>query len=804
MFKNYLKIAIRSLFKDKFFSFLNVTGLAIGITCCLLIMTYVNYELSYDKHFTNHENIYRIVIEGSFNGREFTGVSTPAPAATTFREEIPQVEQRLRFRRVGNWIVKYEDKVFNENRVAFADETFFDVFKLKMLSGNPDEALLRANQVAISKSMAEKYFGEEDPMGKMLRFDNDQEFMVSGVYEDIPSNSHMRFDMLLSFITREENYNSQQWLSQNEFSYLVLNENANLADVEGLINEVAIDKMAVELKQFLDMSFDDFEAAGNSFKYFLQPLDEVHLYSDGYGGFEPGGDISYVYIFSAIAAFILIIACINFMNLSTARSANRAKEVGIRKVLGSVKRQLIGQFIAESIVITLLGGLIGLGLSLILLPFFNDLAGRAMVIDVVNVLPIVLGGSVLVGFLAGIYPAFFLSAFSPVQVLKGNMSMGMRSGSLRKVLVSFQFFVSILLIIGTFSIINQMQYIQNKKLGFEKDQVLIVHNTYMLGDNADAFKNRMAAIPQVEKTSSTWYLPTSSSRSSTVFFPDAIVDQDRGVVIQNWRVDAEYLDVFGLEMAEGRFFSEDFPTDSTAIVINEAAAKMFGITELEGAVLGDFNDDGSALEPFRVIGIVKDFHFSSLREEIEPMGMRLTDVRGFLGMKLNDSNYQQIITSAQSAWDEMAPGQPFEYTFLDDRFTNMYTTESRLGDIFSTFAVLAIIIACLGLFGLAAFTAQQKTKEVGIRKVLGASLRQIIVIMSKEVSVLVLISFVIASAAGWYGVNLYFQGFAYRPEISLTVFALAGGSAFAIALLTMSYQSVKVAVANPVKALRNE
>lgn len=804
MFKNYLKIAIRSLFKDKFFSFLNVTGLAIGITCCLLIMTYVNYELSYDKHFTNHENIYRIGIEGRFNGRDFTGVQTPAPAATTFRDEIPQVDQRLRFRRVGSWIVKYEDKVFNENRVAFADETFFDVFKINTISGNPDEALLRKNQVAISQSMAKKYFGEEDAMGKTLRFDNDEDFMVSAIYEDIPANSHMKFDMLLSFITREDNYNSQQWLSQNEFSYLVLNENSNIEDVSGLLNEIAVDKMSVELKQYLNMTYEEFEAGGNTFKYFLQPLDDIHLFSDGYGGFEPGGDMTYVYIFSAIAAFILIIACINFMNLSTARSANRAKEVGIRKVLGSVKRQLIGQFIAESIVITLLGGFIGLGLSMVLLPFFNDLADREMVMNALNLLPLVIGGTVLVGFLAGIYPAFFLSAFSPVKVLKGNMSMGMRSGALRKVLVSFQFFVSILLIIGTFSIINQMQYIQNKKLGFEKDRVLLVHNTYMLGENADAFNNRMAAIPQVDETSATWYLPTSSSRSSTVFFPDAIIDQDRGIVSQNWRVDDHYADVFGLEMAAGRFFSEDLPTDSLAMVINEAAAQVFGITEVEGAIIGDFNDDGSALVPYRVIGIVKDFHFSSLREEIEPMVMRLGNDRGYLGLKLNDSNFQEIIASAQYAWEELAPGQPFEYTFLDDRFTNMYTSESRLGDIFSTFAVLAIIIACLGLFGLAAFTAQQKTKEVGIRKVLGASLGQLIIIMSREVSILVLISFVIASAAGAYGVNLYFQGFAYRPEISVTVFILAGLSAFVIALLTMSYQSIKVAVANPVKALRNE
>jgi len=533
-------------------------------------------------------------------------------------------------------------------------------------------------------------------------------------------------------------------------------------------------------------------------------VSDIHLYSNGFGGFEPEGDITYIYIFSAIAAFILVIACINFMNLSTARSANRAKEVGLRKVMGSLKGQLIGQFISESVVITMIGGLLGLGLAYITMPFFNQLADKQMVLDLVGSLPIVLIGTLIVGVLAGIYPAFFLSAFSPVKVLKGNLSMGMKSGGLRKVLVSFQFFVSILLIIGTFSIMNQMQYIQNKKLGFEKDQVLIVHNMYLLDETARAFEDQMDAIPQVEEASVSWFLPTSSSRSSTVFFPDAVIDQEKGVVSQNWRVDVNYAEVFGLELKEGRFFSKDLQTDSTAMVINEKAAQLFGITDLEGAVIGDFNDDGSSLIPFKVIGIVEDFHFESLKEEIGPIVMRLGDGGGFLGLKLNAKDYQKVIDQARTEWEAFAPGQPFEYTFLDDRFSNMYQNESRLGDIFSSFAVLAIIIACLGLFGLAAFTAQQKTKEVGIRKVLGASITQIIYIMSKEVSVLVLISFVVASAAGWFGVNWYFQGFAYRPEINVTVFVLAGGSAFLIALLTMSYQSIKVAMANPVRALRSE
>ncbi|WP_268123709.1 ABC transporter permease [Roseivirga pacifica] len=805
MLKNYLKIAFRSLLKDKFFSFLNVTGLAIGIACCLLIVTYVRYELSFDKHFENQENIYRVVIEGRFNGRDFTGVQNPAPAGPTFLDQIPAVEQKLRFRGTGDWIVEYQEKVFNEGDLVFTDETFFDVFKVNMVKGNPEEALTRKNHLAMSETMAKKYFGDEDPLGKTLKLDNAADWTVAGVYEDIPDNTHFHFDFLLSFITRENEYNGQQWLNQNYETYLVLNPNATTADVETQMNDIAIEHMGAELKMYLDMTFDQFKAAGNNFRYFLQPLADVHLKSAGYGGgFEPGSDITYVYIFSAIAAFILVIACINFMNLSTARSANRAKEVGIRKVLGSVRSQLIGQFISESVLITLISGLIGLGLAMLILPFFNNFASREMVIEPMQTLPALLIGALLVGFLAGLYPAFFLSAFSPVKVLKGNLSMGMKSGGLRKVLVTFQFSISILLIIGTFSILNQLQYIQNKNLGFEKDQVLLIHNSYLLGDNIAAFENKIESNPSVSQTSKTWYLPTSSSRSSTVFFPDAVIDQDKGVVSQNWNVDHDYAEVFGLKMVEGRFFSEDMPTDSMAMVINQTAAKSFGIESLDDAIIGDFNEDGSALDRYKVVGIFEDFHYESLREEIGPMILRLGQSNGYMGIKLNASNYQQVIDEARNSWDEMAPGQPFEYTFLDDRFTNMYTAETQLGDIFLIFAVLAIVIACLGLFGLAAFTAQQKTKEVGIRKVLGASISQLIYIMSREVSVLVLISFVVASAAGWYGVNQWLQGFAYRPPVSVMVFLLAGAGAFVIALLTMSYQSIKVAVANPVKALRNE
>jgi putative ABC transport system permease protein len=804
MIKNYLKIAFRSLFRDKFFSLLNISGLAIGIACVLLITTYVTYELSFDKHFDNNENIYRVVIKGRFNGRDFTGVQNPSPAGPTFKEQIPEVVEKLRFRNSGNWVVKYNDKVFNEDEVIFADDTFFKVFSVNLLQGNPDEALSKPYHLALSQTQATKYFGTEDPMGKVLRLDNEKDWIVSGVYADIPDNSQFHFEFILSFISREDEYNDQFWLSQNYETYLVLNPNSDIETVNQKVNEIAVDKMGVELQQYLEMSFDQFKEAGNNFEYFLQPLADVHLRSDSYGGFEPEGDITYVYIFTSIAVFILLIACINFMNLSTARSANRAKEVGVRKVLGSYRSQLIGQFIAESILITFIGGLVGLSAAVMLIPFFNDFADRQMILEFLPNLPVVATGSMLVGFLAGLYPAFFLSAFSPAKVLKGNVSTSGRSGGLRKVLVSFQFFVSILLIIATFSILNQLNYIQNRKLGFDRDRVLVISNAFMLADNGQAFKNAVLQNPAILDASFSSFLPTSSNRSSTVFFPDAVVDNDKGIVSQFWTVDENYIDVFSMKVKEGRFFSKEFKTDSTAFVINETAARLFGFNQLDGAILGAFDENPDDLDRFNVIGIIEDFNFESLKSEIEPMVIRLGNSTGLLSLKLNAGNYKSVLGEVESKWDEMAPGQPFEYTFLDDRFTNMYTAETKLGSIFTVFAALAIIIACLGLFGLAAFTAQKKTKEVGIRKILGASILQLIYLMSKEISVLVLISFVLASALGYYGVDWWMQDFTYRPSISISSFLMAGGSAFFIALLTMSYQSIKVARANPVKALRNE
>ena len=804
MFKNYLKIAFRNIWRDKFFSILNISGLAIGISCCLLIMTYVNYEKSFDKHFDDYTQIYRGVIEGSFNGQDFTGAQYPAPAGITFRDQIPEVEQVVRFRNVGNWVIKYEEKVFNENNTIYADETFFDVFSVPLLIGNPETVLARKNTLVMSETTAKKYFGDEDPVGKRLKLDNRLDFEVTGVYADIPDNTHFHFDMILSFITRENEYNEQQWLNQNYETYFLLNANSSQDQVKGKMNEIAIDKMGAELKQYLDMSYADFEAAGNSFKYFLQPLEDVHLRSDNYGGFEPEADITYVYIFTAIAAFILVIACINFMNLATARSANRAKEVGLRKVMGSYRHQIVGQFISESVMITAISGLVGLALAILVIPYFNDFADRQMALDFVGNLPVVLGGSIIVGVLSGLYPAFFLSAFSPVKVLKGNLSLGMKSGGLRKMLVTFQFFISILLIIATFSIMNQLSFIQNKKLGFEKDQVLVLHNAYMLRDNAEAMRNEVLQSADVISASYSGFLPTSSNRSSTVFFPNAIIDQDKGQVMQNWRVEEDYLDVFGMKLAKGRFFSKEFETDSVAMVLNETAAQMFGIENLDGAVVGGFGDSPDELIRHKVIGVVEDFHFESLKSKIGPVIMRLGSSKTFLNLKLRAADYKSVLADLEESWDKLAPGQPFEYSFLDDRFDGMYEAESKLAEIFTIFAGLAIIIACLGLFGLAAFTAEQKTKEVGIRKVLGASLSQLIYLMSKEVSILIIISFVIASGLGVWGINWWMQGFEYHPSINPLIFVFAGLGAFLIAILTMSYQSIKVATANPVKALRNE
>jgi putative ABC transport system permease protein len=563
---------------------------------------------------------------------------------------------------------------------------------------------------------------------------------------------------------------------------------------------------------------EKFRAAGNKWELTLMPLSEIHLHSDQRAELESNGSITYVYLFIAVALFILAIACINFMNLSTARSSNRAKEVGVRKVMGSLRSHLIRQFLTESILTTFFAFIIAIGLAYAVLPLFNELSSKQLVLPFSEprFYSILFLGAIVVGVMAGLYPSFFLSAFRPINVLKGNVSLGMKSGFIRSGLVVFQFVISIFLIIGAITVNRQLNYIQNKKLGFEKNQVIVVQDAYALRPKVQSFKDEALKISSIESGTISGYIPVEgadASRSDRGFWREGNQPTSENLVsLQNWNVDFDYIKTFGMKLKMGRGFSNEFPSDSSAVVLNEAAVRQFGLgNEPIGKKISAFDGDrpdGSpdpnSIRAWTVIGVMEDFHFSSLKESITSLGLMLGKSDGSVSFRFSANQSQETIKALEKVWKELAPGQPFLYTFLDEDFARMYTSEQKLGEIFALFAGLAIIIACLGLFALTSFTAEQRTKEIGIRKVLGASVGSIVVLLSREFGKLIIIAFILAAPLAWYAVDWWLKNYTYKVEIGFMVYAIAGVLSFVIAWITMGYQSIKAATSDPVKSLRSE
>lgn len=805
MIKNYFKVAFRNLFRNKFYSLLNISGLAIGIASCLLIVLFVTDELSYDTHFENSENTYRITMSGALNGSAFDLAVVGPVVGKTMMEDFPEITDYGRFRQAGSPFIKYGENIFKEENFAFADHSILEIFGISLIYGDPATALMEPKSLVMSQSAAQKYFGDENPVGKIVEYGSAKDYKVTGVYEEIPNNTHFDFDVLCSMITRDESKQAI-WLSMNFQTYLVLSEGADLDKMAAQFPEMLKKYIGPEVKQFMNLEWEDMAENGSALAFSMQPVSDIHLHSDLQGELDANGDITYVYIFSAIAFFILLIACINFMNLATARSAHRAKEVGVRKVLGSVKRQLISQFLAESVLISLISFLLAIGLAFIALPFFNDLANKQLSIPFSNpvFLASVFGGVLTVGLLAGSYPAFFLSAFQPVTVLKGSLSNGMKSGALRSVLVVIQFCTSIFLVIGTLVIMNQLEFIQNKNLGFDRDQVLIVNDAYLARSNTAAFKTKIESFAEVKSASYSSFLPTPSNNNMNVFFDGVVPSQDNQVLMSNWVIDYEYIETMGMELIQGRNFSRDFPTDTLGIIINEAALKEFGFEDPLGEIIGSIASQEGNIQGYKVIGVVKNFHYQTLKNKIGPLAFQLGNSTGLLNLKVNTSDYSGLLNKIEESWMDLAPSQPFETSFLDDRFGRMYDAEQRLGKIFGVFATLTIVVACLGLFGLAAYTAENRIKEVGIRKVLGANVGQLVYLLSRDIGKLVLIAFVIGAPLAWYAMDNWLQGFEYRTNIGASIFIITLSGSLLIALMTMCYQSLKAATSNPVKSLRTE
>ena len=808
MLTNYLKIAWRSLHKQRGFAFINIVGLAVGLGCCLLITLYVLDELSYDRYNAKADRIYRVHSDIKFGGNDMRFAVSPDPLGPTLKKDYPQVEQFVRLHQRGTWLVKRSGETMNlrEDNITFADSTLFDVFTLPLVAGDPRRALAEPNTVVISESAATRHFGNQNPMGQTLVFGNAKTYRVSGVMRDMPHNSHVHSDFFVTMLN--DDYPWGQWLSNNHHTYILLKPGQDAAALAKHFDTVIDKYVGPQAQQLIGTSMDQFRKAGNRMTYWLMPLTDIHLHSKQQIELAPNGDIQYVYIFSAVALFILLIACINFMNLATARSANRAREVGVRKVMGSERTQLIGQFMTESVLTTALAMLLAIGLVAAALPAFNTLAAKDMSLQQLITpyyLPVLVALPLVVGLLAGSYPAFFLSAFQPITVLKGRINATGKSVGLRSGLVIFQFAMSVILIVGTIIVYRQITYIQTKNVGFNRDQLLTIRDVYSLGQQSEALKQDILRLPGVISGSISGFLPTPSDRNDSGFFAEGQSTVNKGVNMQHWGVDFDYVRTMGMQVIKGRDFSRSFGSDSSAMLLNETAVKILGFSDPIGKRVWRFDDaEGKTRKVYTVIGVVKNFHFESLRRNIGALSLVMDKSTGSATFRLSSANLPALLKQIETKWKELAPGQPFSYQFMDDSFDEMYRAEQRVGTIALTFAALAILIACLGLFGLAAFMAEQRTKEIGVRKVLGASVPSLIGLLSKDFLKLVLIAIVIASPLAWYAMHRWLADFAYRIDIEWWMFALAGILAIGIALLTVSFQSIKAALMNPVKSLRSE
>jgi putative ABC transport system permease protein len=806
MIKIYFKIALRSLSRNKIFTAINIFGLALGISTCLLILLFIQDELGYDSFNKKADQMYRVVFRGSVRGEKMKEAMVMPPVAQTLKMEYPEVLEATRLRTYGTPRVTYGGKTFKENAFAYVDSNFFQVFTLPFIEGDPKTALLEPNTVVISESVAKKYFGNENPIGKMLEFkDWNTSFKITAVMRSMPKNSHFHFDLFGSMTSFPQS-REFSWMTSEYYTYLVLQKGYDYKKLEAKLPGDVEKYMGPQLQKALGMNYMQFQQKGNELGLYLQPLRDIHLRSDLTLELGPVSDIRYIYIFSVIAVFMLFIACINFMNLSTAGASRRAREVGIRKVLGSLKRQLVNQFLLESILITAFALLISLLFVYWALPFFNTLAGKDLSLNIWSnpwALPGLLVFGLLTGVLAGCYPAFFLSSFNPVKVLKGKLITDNKTASLRSGLVVFQFFISIVLIVGTTIVHKQLDFIQNTKLGFEKEKVLIVQEAYWLGKNQEVFRQRLLQDPRVVNVSVSGYLPAGNTYNNN-FFVYADNKSDQFVKTLRYDVDYDYMQALGMQMLYGRNFSKSYGTDSLGIIINEETAKAFGWEkDAVGHQLTRTENDGTKFT-YHVIGVVKDFHFKSFHEPISPLVMVLGNNSENIIVKTKSRDIAGLLNTMKKNWTDLKADVPFSYSFLDDRFYDTYRSEQKVGLILSIFAGLTIFVACLGLFGLATFTAEQRTKEIGIRKVLGATVVSIVSLLSKDFLKLVFIGFGIATPVAWFIMNKWLQDFAYRININWWVFLFAAAIAITITMLTISFRAIKAAVVNPIDSLRSE
>ncbi|UCH10928.1 MAG: ABC transporter permease, partial [Fidelibacterota bacterium] len=772
MFWSYVKIAVRNVARQKLYSAINILGLAVGVAACITILLYVQDELSYDRYHEKADRIYRVTISANIGGIDIHGTLSPPPVAATLLEEFPEVESVARIRSITQYpVIRFGDKVYSEERFTSADSSIFDVFDIPFLIGDPKTALTEPNSMVMTESTARRYFGDENPIGKVMTSDKVNERIVTGVIEDFPHNSHFHYDFLLSLATFRFS-RSSNWWSSNVLTYLVLREGASADELEAKFPDMVKKYAGPQLEQITGVSWDQFIAGGSNYQFFLQPLTDIHLHSHLEREIEVNGNITYIYIFSVIAAFILIIACINFMNLATARSANRAREVGIRKTLGSNRGQLIRQFLGESVLLTFAAVTLAVILVQLILPWFNNVVGLQLAFRYAN-LPWIILGAVVVGILAGSYPAFFLSTFNASIVLRGVHKVKGKGARLRNVLVVSQFTISIVLFTGTLVVKNQLDYMQAKELGYKPENLLVVKKTDDIGRQIMAFKQELAKNPGIMEISNSDCIPGKQPSGNHVFGMSTPAG-DQMQLLARYRTDFDFQKTYGISMAEGRFFSSEFSTDSNSVIVNQAAVEAYGIDDPIGRELITYS--GGPNNPsrrFPIIGVMEDFHFESLHSEIRPLVIVPFSARGFgpyTTLRIRPENTPALLSSVEKTWMGFAMDQPFEYVFFEDDFNALYENEFQTRAIASMFSVLAIFVACLGLLGLASFTTEQRTKEIGIRKVFGATATGIFRLLTGDVLKLMAISALLSLPISWYAMHNWLENFAYRISFSLLTF----------------------------------
>jgi putative ABC transport system permease protein len=806
MLNNLIRYSLRSLKRQRSYIIINILGLSIGIACSLLIAIFVLNEASYDRYNIKKDRIFRLILNGKIGGQEVTGTSTPAVMGPTMVKEFPEIEDVLRMTGWGPTVIEYNNLPFTEEHMIEADSSFFNFFSIPVLKGDPANLLNAPHKVVLSESTAKKIFGEENPIDKPIKIGSDTvRYTVSGVMGDVPGNSHFEANMIGSFMTNRRS-SEPTWLNNSFSTYLLLKPNSSYKTIDAKIPELLKKYVGPEIQKFTGISFEDFLAQGNKYRYFLQNLTDAHLDPSIIQEFKNASDPKYLIIFGSVAILIVLIAAINFMNLSTAQASRRAKEVGIKKISGSTRGMLITQFLSESFILSLISLIFALVIIKIILPYFNNLLGAKLTLGLIKhwyTIPGLVLFTLVVSFLAGSYPALFLSSFNPYEVLKGSVKNSQNNGRLRRILVVFQFAVSILLIIGTMIMYRQISYMLNKDVGFNKEQVIVINRAEAVGLKMKSFKETVKNIPGVVNISSSTAVPGRINNNNGYMIEGR--KDETFLAVTNW-ADYNFLETYGMTLVSGRNFNKSFTTDQGACLINETAKKDFNITDIDKVRFMEPQDSGK-IKYLPVIGVVKNFNFESLRNPIGPYIIKFQNdgmLWGYISVRLSAQNYTKTISEIEKVWKEYVSNNPLQYYFVDEDFEQMYIQEKQNAQMAVIFSILAIFVAAIGLFGLTSFTVEQRTKEIGVRKAMGSSVSEIYFVISKEVFILVSISALIAWPLIYYIAGKWLENFYYR--INAGVFSLfAGlGIALGIALITISYRIMKAARVNPAQSLKYE